>query len=342
MTKARQFPGGTGRTTMQDVAQLAGVSQQTVSRVINGAERVTPETVERVERAIEKLGFKRNAAARALKTSRSMRLGVISFGTTLFGPATILFGIIEAARSHKYSTTLVSLEDNDLRSLRESVELLREENVDGIVVLAPIAGAAAMAELLVNTVPMVLFEPGLDNGTTSVSVDEVEGARLATRHLIELGHKTVWHVSGPSGWLGTEARIAGWQQELSVAGLPMREPIMGDWSVASGYKAGLQLADQEGVTSVFVANDQMALGLMRALRDRGLSVPDDISVVGFDDVPEAEYFAPALTTVKLDFSEVGHRCVERLLDIIDGKKLDPQPAVPPEIKRRLSSSPPRR
>lgn len=327
---------------MHDVARLAGVSQQTVSRVINGAERVKPETVERVERAIEKLGFKRNAAARALKTSRSMRLGVISFGTTLFGPSMTLFGIIESARSHSYYTTLVSLEDRDLRSLRESVELLREENVDGIVVLAPIAGAAAMAELLVDKVPMVLFEPGLDNGTTSVSVDEVEGARLATRHLIELGHKTVWHVSGPPGWLGAEARIAGWQQELSAAGLPMREPIVGDWSVASGYRAGLQLAEQEGVTSVFVANDQMALGLMRALRERGLSVPEDISVVGFDDVPEAEYFAPALTTVKLDFSEVGHRSVERLLDIIDGKVLEPQPAVSPELKRRLSTSPPRR
>ncbi len=342
MTRGRQSSGGGGRTTMHDVAQLAGVSQQTVSRVINGGERVKQETVERVERAIELLGFKPNAAARALKTSRSMRLGVVSFGTTLFGPSTILFGIIEAARSHNYYTTLVSLEDNDLRSLRESVELLREENVDGIVVLAPIAGAAAMAELMVDKVPMVLFEPGLDNGTTSVWVDEVEGARLATRHLVELGHRTVWHVSGPPGWLGAEARIAGWQQELAASGLPLREPIVGDWSVASGYQAGLYLADQKDVTSVFVANDQMALGLMRALRDRGLSVPEDISVVGFDDVPEAEYFAPALTTVKLDFSEVGHRCVERLLDIIDGKVLEPQPAVPPELKRRLSTSPPRR
>lgn len=342
MSRGRQLAGGGGRTTMHDVAQLAGVSQQTVSRVINGGERVKQETVERVERAIELLGFKPNAAARALKTSRSMRLGVVSFGTTLFGPSTILFGIIEAARRHNYYTTLVSLEDNDLRSLRESVDLLREENVDGIVVLAPIAGAAAMAELMVDKVPMVLFEPGLDNGTTSVSVDEVEGARLATRHLIELGHRTVWHVSGPPGWLGAEARIAGWQQELAAAGLPLRETIVGDWSVASGYQAGLYLADQKDVTSVFVANDQMALGLMRALRDRGLSVPDDISVVGFDDVPEAEYFAPALTTVKLDFSEVGHRCVERLLDIIDGKVLEPQPAVPPELKRRLSTSPPKR
>lgn len=327
---------------MLDVAQLAGVSQQTVSRVINGGDRVKQETVAKVVRAIEMLGFKPNAAARALKTSRSMRLGVISFGTTLFGPSTILFGIIEAARSHNYYTTLVSLEDNDLRSLRESVDLLREENVDGIVVLAPIAGAAAMAELMVDKVPMVLFEPGLDNGTTSVSVDEVEGARLATRHLVELRHRTVWHVSGPPGWLGTEARIAGWQQELAASGLPLREPIVGDWSVASGYQAGLYLADQKDVTSVFVANDQMALGLMRALRDRGLSVPEDISVVGFDDVPEAEFFAPALTTVKLDFSEVGHRCVERLLDIIDGKVLEPQPAVPPELKCRLSTSPPRR
>lgn len=338
MTVTNGRPARQSRKTMQDVAQLAGVSQQTVSRVLNGSAHVSKETIERVSNAVAKLEYRRNAAARALVTQRSMRLGVVSFGTSQFGPSTTLFSIVNAAQQRGYSTTLVSLEDLELASLRAAIDELQNENVDGMVVLAPISGAAFFADMMADKLPMVRFEPGLDNGTTSVSVDEVAGARMATRHLLELGHKSVWHVAGPDGWLGTEARILGWREELAAAGIPAQAPLCGDWSSASGFEAGLKLANIADVTAVFVANDQMALGLIKALKSRNIHVPEDISVVGFDDLPEAQYFEPALTTVRLDFSEVGQRCVDRLLDMIAGYQLAPQPAVPPELIVRASAA----
>lgn len=324
---------------MQDVAQLAGVSQQTVSRVLNGSAHVSKETIERVSNAVAKLEYRRNAAARALVTQRSMRLGVVSCGINQFGPSTTLFSIVNAAQQRGYSTTMVNLEGLQLASLRAAIDELQNESVDGVILLAPIASAAFFADLLADKLPMVRFEPGLDNGTTSVSVDEVTGAQMATRHLLELGHKSVWHVAGPDGWLGTEARIRGWREELAAAGIPAQAQLSGDWSSKSGFEAGLRLAEIQNVTAVFVANDQMALGLIKALKSRDIRVPEDISVVGFDDLPESQFFEPALTTVKLDFSEVGQRCVGRLLEVIEGHKLTPQPAVTPELVVRASSAP---
>jgi DNA-binding LacI/PurR family transcriptional regulator len=328
---------------MADVARLAGVSHQTVSRVLNDASNVTPPVRERVERAIRQLGYRRNTAARALATRRTMNLGVVSVGTSQYGPSTTLFGIAEAARQAGYATSLVSLADIDRRTMRAALDHLMADFVDGIVVLAPVASAATAVQGLATGVPLVLFEPGAHNGTTSVAVDEVLGARLATRHLLELGHGTVWHVSGPDNWLGTDARIRGWRAELSAAGKVAHEPITGDWSSQSGYRAGEQIAAQRrDITAVFAANDQMALGVLRALRENGIDVPGELSVVGFDDIPEAGFFYPPLTTVWLDFTEVGHRCVELLLRLIKGGALDPPiPPVPPKLVVRGSTASPR-
>lgn len=323
---------------MAEVARLAGVSNQTVSRVVNGHPNVSAETRERVERAIKQLGYRRNAAARALATHRTMNLGVVSVGLAQWGPSVTLFGIAEAAREAGYGTSVVSLgEDTNLASMRAAYDHLVESGVDGIIVMAPVEAAAVSAEALPSDEPLVFFEPGADNGTTIVAVDEILGARLATRHLLEAGHESVWHVSGPAGWLATEARIRGWREELSAAGSVAHEVVEGDWSARGGYAAGQLIAQHSDATAVFVANDQMALGLLGALRDKGLAVPNDVSVVGFDDVPESGYFSPALTTVRLDFEEVGHRCVERLLGLIRGEELEVVPPVQPELVVRHST-----
>ena len=325
---------------MVDVARLAGVSHQTVSRVLNGNPNVRAEVRERVQQAIQQLGYRRNTAARALSTGRSMNLGVVSFDIWQYGPTHVLFGIADGARQVGYATSLVSLWDTDPKSARAAIDHLVANSVDGIIVIAPVDGARAAVQAVPAHVPLVMFEPGVDNGTTSVAIDEVLGARLATRYLLELGHESVWQVSGPDGWLGTEARIRGWRAELTAARRVAHEVIAGDWSSASGHRAGQQIARNREITAVFAANDQMALGVLQALQQNGLTVPGDVSVLGFDDIPEAAFFQPALTTIRLDFNEIGRRCVERLLKMIQGTPLRPAPPLEPQLVVRSSAGPP--
>lgn len=330
-----------GRATMGDVARLAGVSPQTVSRVLNGHPSVTPATRDRVEEAVRLLRYRRNASARALATRQTMNLGVVSIGHSQWGPSVALFGIADAARQAGYGTSLVTLEKPTRARMSDAFNHLAAVAVDGIVVIAPVEDAVVAAEGVSAEVPVVFFEPGADNGTTIVAVDEVLGARRATQHLLGLGHETVWHVSGPDGWLGSEARIRGWQVELASARAITTEVIAGDWSSASGYRAGQELARHDDVTAVFVANDQMTLGLLKALTEEGRVVPNDVSVVGFDDIPEAAFFQPALTTVRLDFTAVGHRCVARLLAMMREETVEPEPAIQPELVVRATTAPPR-
>lgn len=327
---------------MRDVARLAGVSHQTVSRVLNDSPQVSPEVRRRVREAMERLRYKPDSTARALATRRTMTLGVLVAGSFQYGPTVILLSISETARRAGYATRLLSSESVDRSSMQKALDQIVEDSVDGIVVIAPLTAAATAVQGLTADVPLVMFQPGQDNGTTVVSIDETLGARLATRHLLELGHQTVWHVSGPTGWLGTEARIHGWREELSAAGRVAHKVYVGDWTAASGYTVGRQLARIPDVTAVFVANDQMALGVLKALGDAGRDVPGDVSVVGFDDTPESGLYRPALTTVRMDFAELGRQCVDRLLNLIHGVPLQPRPPLPPELIARASTAPPRR
>jgi DNA-binding LacI/PurR family transcriptional regulator len=330
-TRPRRTP------VMRDVARLAGVSHQTVSRVLNASPLVSDDVRARVEAAVEQLGYRRNNSARALASRRTMNLGVVSVGTWQYGPSVLLFSITEAARKAGYRTSLIGLPSIERSNMRAALDQLTRDSVDGVVIMAPLTAAATAVDGISAEVPLVMFEPGVHNGTTLVSIDEELGARLATRHLLELGHRTVHQVSGPDGWLGTEARLRGWRTELAAA----FAPITGDWSSASGYRAGQLLARDPEVTAVFVANDQMALGVYKALAEAGCSVPEDVSVVGFDDTPEAELYHPALTTVRMDFAEVGRQCVDRLLRLIHGEVLEPTEAVRPELVVRASSAAPR-
>ncbi|GAB2664603.1 LacI family DNA-binding transcriptional regulator [Nocardia goodfellowii] len=327
---------------MIDVAKRAGVSHQTVSRVLNDSPRVRPETRERVLRAVEELGYRPNAMARGLVSRRSKVLGVVTFDTVLHGPASMLLGIERAARAAHYGVSIATLQRADRAEVLEAVGTLADQGVDGIIIIAPLMSAAAALHSLPATLPAVAVEAGQDAGLPSASVDQIEGARLAVRHLLELGHETVWHVSGPNGWLETRDRLDSWRRTLEEAGAPVPPVIAGDWSARSGYEAGPVLAAQPDVTAVFAGNDQMALGLLRAFAERGIRVPEDISVVGFDDIPEAAYLTPPLTTVRQDFDEVGRRSMRLLLRLIEAEDSAPPPTqVIPTLAVRDSTAAPR-
>jgi DNA-binding LacI/PurR family transcriptional regulator len=303
---------------MADVAKLAGVSHQTVSRVLNDHPKVREETRARVLHAIDVLGYRRNLTARALVTRRSHRLGVVSFDTTLYGPASTVYGIEQATRAAGYFVSIMSLRTIDRAGVNEAIGHLAEQGVDGVVVVAPQRAAAQALADLPAGLPAVAVEGRHGGDVSVVSVDQVEGARQATAYLLGLGHETVWHVSGPDDWLEAEGRREGWRAALSVAGRAIPEPLTGDWTPRSGYRAGKILAGRVAeVTAVFVANDQMALGLLRAFSEAGVKVPEQVSVVGFDDIPEAAYFTPALTTVRQDFGEVGRLSIGLLLKQIE-------------------------
>jgi DNA-binding LacI/PurR family transcriptional regulator len=328
---------------MADVAKLAGVSHQTVSRVLNDHPNVRPQTRDRVLAVIRQLDYRPNAAARTLVTRRTRTLGVISFDTTLYGPASMLYGI-ERAASGSYFVTIASVPAFDRRSVLGAVDRLLGQAVEGIIVIAPHTTAVAALRHVPANLPLVAVGCGTHASLASVAIDNAAGAALATRYLLDLGHRTVHHLAGPRSFLDAEERIDGWRQALRTAQAPEPEMLAGDWSSASGYQIGHQFASMPEVTAVFCANDQMALGLLRALSELGRRVPEDISVVGFDDMPESAYFLPPLTTVRQDFGELGRRALDRLLSRITGSEGDPAgPWVPvaPELVVRSSAARPR-
>nr|WP_284294927.1 LacI family DNA-binding transcriptional regulator [Luteimicrobium album] len=326
---------------MIDVARLAGVSQQTVSRVVNAHPSVSADVRARVERAVAQLNYRPNPAARALVTSRSMNIGVLSYGLAQYGPSVVLTGLVEEARVHGYATMLAGLGDLDPASARAALGHLVDDAVDGIVLLAPVEPAIEVVHHLEVAVPLVEFAPGRGSERSAFGLDEVLGARLVTAALLDLGHETVIHVTGAPGWLGTEARLGGWREALSDRGRVMLAPHVADWSAASGYQVGQVIARERAATAVFAANDQTAIGVIRALKEHGVAVPGDVSVVGFDDIPEAAYVDPPLTTVHLDFASLGALAVHALLGAMGDDEAGAARSTPvPRVVTRASSAPP--
>ena len=325
---------------MADVAKLAGVSHQTVSRVINDSPQVRDATRERVLVAMQELDYRPNSAARALVTGRSRTLGVVSFDTTLYGPASTLYAIERAAHDAGYFITIMSLEALDRASVLSAVERLRSQGVEGILVIAPLLGAVEALVDLPRDVPLVAVEAGPADSVPVVAVDQFAGAVMATRHLLDLGHKTVWHIAGPPDFLEATQRLDGWRSTLQAAGAQAPAPLVGDWGARSGYELGQRLMEEDGVSAVFVANDQMALGALRALHEAGLEIPRQVSVVGFDDIPEAPYFTPPLTTVRQDFAEIGRSSLRLMLEMMEADGSGPQSPmmVAPELIVRASTA----
>jgi len=313
---------------MADVALLAGVSHQTVSRVLNDHPAVRDETRERVQAAIIELGYRRNSAARALVTKRSTTIGVISFDTTLFGPASTLFGVEQAAHQAGYYVSVASDKTVSRATVMDGIERLAAQSVEGFIVIAPQREAFAAVAEVPRDMPVVVVEGPSASWAPVVSVDQVKGGRIVTEHLLAQGASTVWHIGGPVDWLEAEGREVGWRAVLTEAGIEPPPVLRGDWTAGSGYAAGQRLARQRldgprrarggAVDAVFVGNDQMALGLLRAFHESGVRVPGDVLVAGFDDVPEAAFFTPPLTTVRQDFAAVGRLYIELLLRRIDG------------------------
>jgi DNA-binding LacI/PurR family transcriptional regulator len=322
---------------MADVARLAGVSEMTVSRVLNDHPRVRAETRARVVAAMAELDYRPNTAARALVTGRSRVLGVVSLNATLYGPASTLAGIEQAAREAGYFLSVAFLRFRGRWSTTDVIDHLRAQAVDGVIVSAPHAWTIKALRLLPDDLPVVAIDGG-PGPVPSVAVDQYTGAVKATEHLLALGHETVCHVAGPSGWLSAKAREEGWRDTLERAGRPAPPVLRGDWSARSGYEQGRHLAERMEASAIFAANDHMALGVLRALQEAGVGVPGEVSVVGFDDVPEATYFWPPLTTVRQDFGDVGHRGLELLLEQIEGTSRSAQRVViEPELILRESS-----
>ena len=329
---------------MSDVGRLAGVSHQTVSRVINGSRHVSPQTRERVLDAMRELGYRPNSVARALVTGRTHTLGVVGFDTTLYGPASTLFGIERAAHEAGYFIMVASLKALDRASVVQAIERLRVQGVDGILV---IVSEEESADALLHApldIPLVAVEAGPDRGIPVVAVDQTEGATMATRHLLDLGHTTVHHITGPLSSIESQQRAAGRRATQAAAGAPRPEPLIGDWSARAGYHLGRRLTRDRSLSAVFVANDQMALGLLRAMHEAGRRIPEEISVVGFDDIPESPYFTPPLTTVRQDFGEVGSRSLRVLVRTIESVEAGERPPtgslVPPELVVRASTAVP--
>lgn len=326
---------------MADVAKLAGVSIQTVSRVLNDGEYVATETRQRVLKAITMLGYQPNFAARTLVTGRSRTIGVATFDTTLYGPASTLAAIERAAVEEDYFTSIVTLQSLDHESLVSAVERLQRQAPDGILVIAPLTTAVNTLPYIVTSVPLVAVETGPDEGVPVVAIDQHAGAVLATQHLLDLGHHTVHHLAGPPAFQEAHQRATGWRHTLEAADAPIPAPAVGDWSAGSGYAAGKRLLADQPPSAVFAANDQMALGFLRALNEADLRVPDDISLIGFDDIPEAAYFNPPLTTVRQDFAEVGRRSVRLLLEQLKhGNTTTAHETIEPQLLIRSSTAAP--
>ncbi len=327
------------RPSIRDVARLADVSYQTVSRVLNDHPSVRPETRERVNRVMAELNYRPNQAARALVTSRSQTIGILAASSSMYGPASSIAAIEAAARLRGYWVSTANIDPTDPSSIPEGLAHLRAQAIEGLVVIAPQVRVFRALAAQALEIPYVTLQSTDLDVAHMLSVDQVAGARLATKHLISLGHRGIYHLAGPQDWIEAEARMRGFLDELSSSDVPTTAPILGDWTAEFGYYAGRELLRVRDFTAVFSSNDQMALGFIHAVRDEGLDVPRDISVVGFDDIPEAAHFWPPLTTVRQDFAELGRRCVDLLLGPADSLQSPSPSTIAPELIVRGSTAP---
>ena len=305
------------RVSMADVAAVAGVSGQTVSRVVNDSPRVDPATRARVESAMAQLGYRPHRAARALRTGRTQTLGLLVSTRATVGNSRMLQAVADTAATRGYALTVVTLGAHP--DVSSAFERLSDQGVDGVMVLNEATAAARDAPapaglrvVVVDTLP----EPEGERRFGIVQSDHAGGARAATEHLLSLGHRTVHHLGGPSASFAASERERGWREALAAADAPQPPVVRGDWTAASGHAAAPGLLG-DAATAVFAANDQLALGAIRAFADAGREVPGDVSVVGFDDIADAADYRPPLTTVRQHFDGLGELAVAALVAAIE-------------------------
>ncbi len=323
---------------MADVAARAGVSGQTVSRVVNGSPRVDPETRTRIESAMAELGYRPHRAARALRTGRTQTIGLVVSTLASVGNFRMLQAVADAAAARGYALTVVTLGvDGDVS---DAFERLSDQGVDGAIVLNEATERVREADLHAAGLTLVVVDSPRDDRFGVIETDHAGGARVAVGHLLQLGHATVHHLAGPAGSFAAAERERGWREALEASGARVPAVVRGDWTSASGFAAASALVDGD-VTAVFAANDQMALGLLRAFAEAGRAVPGDVSVVGFDDVADAADYRPPLTTVHQDFDALGARAVAALVDGIEAGAPAAFETVPTRLVVRASTAPAR-
>jgi DNA-binding LacI/PurR family transcriptional regulator len=328
---------------MADVARVAGVSSQTVSRVSNGHPGVVESTRQQVLAAMQELGYRPNSAARALKRGEFRTIGVIVFTLATTGNSRTVEAIATHAADHGYAITLIPVASPTQDGVLGAFTRLGELAVDGVIVIMEVHLLDAANLSLPPGAQVVVVDSDAGDRYPVVDTDQADGARQAVRHLLDLGHETVWHVSGPADSFSAGRRAQAWRDVLTEDGRPVPPMLGGDWSAESGYRAGLRIAADPSCTAVWAANDQMALGVLRALHEHGRRVPEDVSIVGFDDIEDSVSYLPPLTTIHQDFAEMGRRCVERVLDQIRGGSAEAGTAlVPTRLVLRQSTAPPPR
>lgn len=339
MTESTVGRGGIAHrgATQRQVAERAGVSAQTVSRVANDASNVDPETRDRVLAAMRDLGYRRNRVGLALRSGEYRSIGVGMFTLATYGNVRTWEAIALAANEVGYSVILVPVDGADPSGLADALNRLGEQPVDGILLLFERRALAGSEVELPAGLPVVLID---SVGDAIIDTNQGMGARQATEHLLGLGHPTVHHVGGPVDSYAAMRREEAWRACLEERGLEVPPVQRGDWSSESGYRAGLEILRRGGASAIFSANDEMALGVLRALHESGVAVPGEVSVVGFDDMADAASFWPPLTTIRQDFATVGRAAVHRLLERIAGDGPPERvPLVPTELVVRASTGP---
>lgn len=311
--------------TIRDVAARAGVSHQTVSRVINAHERVTPETRQRVEQAIEELGYQPNAIARSMADGHTYTLACISPNLTDYTFASLIEGAEIEARQHGYFLLTATAPDPETFETLVR-QMITSRRTEGLLVINPYSDERH--QYLPQNVPLVFLgmRPRQEVGD-SASIDEIHAGCLATQHLISLGHRRIAHITGPLCEDCSQDRMAGYMEALKTAGIEPNSAWIteGDWSATSGEEITRSwLAQNAPITAIFAQNDRMAVGAIRALRDHNLQVPEDVSVIGFDNIPLASYFDPPLTTMYQDIQFIGREAARLLIQRLDDPQAPPQ------------------
>lgn len=332
---------GSDKPNIRQVATIAGVSHMTVSRVLNDHPNIKPDTRRRVLEAIEELDYRPNLVARALATQRSRRIGVLVESSVAFGPSSILRAIELAARTADYSITQIALHEGDGTSPQDAVENLINQGVDALCVIAPRSSSVAALRRVAINVPMLVVKADADPTFLTVSIDQHAGTTLVVDHLVALGHRDILHISGPLDWLDARARERAFHTRAKSWGIRERPIVVGDWTADFAYDFAMGLNRLPEYTAVFAANDDMAIGLIHGLHDKGFEVPKDLSVVGFDDVPLARHFIPPLTTVRQDFHALGGAVVEMLRAAIEEREIPALTRIQTELVPRASTGPPR-
>lgn len=314
------------RITIKDVAQAAGVSTQTVSRVMNKFSYVSKETRQRVEAVVRQLGYNPSALARSLSQQRSYTLGVVTFGLKYIGPSRTINGIADKADEFGYMLLMKELDNFNANSMDDVIDSLLARQVDGILWVAPEIGdnhAWVEEQKTKITVPVLFLAMQPRASISSVSTDNFQGAVMAVQHLLDCGRKKIGHISGPLRWWEADERKRGWRETLKSAGYEPSDQhcVEGNWSSSSGEQAFIQLLESfPDIDAVFVANDQMALSVLREAFRRGIRIPEQLAVIGFDNIPESAYFYPSLTTIYQDLQLLGEQAVQSVVEMIQARR----------------------